>query len=89
MEDLRKKALSLKGVSEFGKSNRKGKRFYVIYNGKKIHFGSSIGSAYIDHHDEIKRKNWRARHSQIKNKDGVPFYKIPTSAEFYSWRILW
>lgn len=88
MEELRKKAYNL-GATEFGLSNRKNKRFYVVYNNKKIHFGSKTGSAYIDHKDELKRKNWKARHSQIKNKDGVPFYKIKESPERFSWYILW
>ena len=88
MDDLRKKAYKL-GATEFGVSNRKDKRFYVVYNNKKINFGSKTGMAYIDHHDELKRKNWKARHSQIKNKDGVPFYKIPESPEYWSYRINW
>jgi len=77
------------GASEFGKSNRKDKRFYVVYNDKIIHFGSSTGSTFIDHKDEKKRQAWRARHSKIINKDGVPFYKIKSSPEFWSWNLLW
>ena len=36
--DYIEKALSL-GATEFGISSAKNKRFYVIYNGKKINFG--------------------------------------------------
>jgi hypothetical protein len=88
MSNLYFKALEL-GATDFGESKRKNKRFYVLYNGHYIHFGSKNGSAFIDHHDEIKRKNWRARHSKIINKDNVPFYKIKESPEFWSWNLLW
>ena len=45
------------------KSNRKGKRFMTIINGKKYHFGLDGGETYIDHHDPIKRDNYIKRHS--------------------------
>jgi hypothetical protein len=41
-EQLEKKSFFL-GASQFGISNRLNKRFYVIYNNKKIHFGSKMG----------------------------------------------
>lgn len=88
MEEIKDKALKLEGVSDFGLSRRKGKRFYVVYNDIKINFGSN-GKAYIDHKDEKKRENWKKRHSQIKNKDGIPFYTIKTSPAYYSWHLLW
>ena len=88
MDDLYKKALKL-GCSDFGISTRKNKRFYVVYDDHIIHFGSKTGSTYIDHHDPIKRKNWRARHSKIKNKAGEYIYLDPYSASYYSWHLLW
>ena len=69
MEVLRTKALSL-GATEFGPSKCKNKRFYVRYDNKIINFGLKNGSTFIDHHDTTKRKNWIARHSKIKNKEG-------------------
>lgn len=77
------------GGKEFGLSNRKNKRFYVLYDNKYIHFGAKNGSTFIDHRDIIKRKNWKARHSKIINKNGIPFYKIKTSPEWWSWHLLW
>ena len=68
MEVLRK-ALSL-GATEFGQSKLKNKRFYVRYDNKIINFGLKNGSTFIDHHDTTKRKNWKVRHSKIKNKEG-------------------
>jgi len=89
IKELREKALKLEGVSDFGLSRRKGKRFYVLYNGVKINFGSSTGKTYIDHKDDKKRENWKKRHSQIKNNEGTPFYTIRTSPSYYSWHLLW
>ena len=84
--NLYNKAIAL-GATDFGISNRKGKRFYVIYN-KPIHFGSDTNNTFIDHHDEKIRKAWKARHSKIL-KDGKPAYKNKTSPEFWSYNILW
>lgn len=88
MSKLYFKALDY-GATHFGESTRVNKRFYVLYRGKYIHFGSKFGATYIDHGDEVKRKNWMARHSKIINKDGIPFYKIKTSPEYWSWHLLW
>lgn len=77
------------GATAFGNSNVKGKRFYVIYDGKRINFGSSTNNTYIDHGDESKRKAWRARHSQIKLKNGELAYKNKSQSSFWSWHILW
>jgi len=82
------KALNL-GASDFGKSNNKTKRFYVVYQNKKINFGSKSGSTFIDHQNKDMLKGWRARHSKIINEDGTPFYKIKTSPEYWSWNLLW
>jgi len=88
MEDLYNRAVKL-GATDFGISKTKNKRFYIIYNNKKINFGSKLGQTYIDHNDNIKKKNWRARHSKIINSEGKPFYKIKTSPEYWSWHLLW
>ena len=88
MDQLYKKALKL-GAFDFGISNNKSKRFYVIYNNKRINFGSNTNNTFIDHNNKQIRKAWRARHSKIINKDGIPFYKIKESPEFWSWSLLW
>ena len=36
---------------------------------KKVAFGSRYGSTYIDHHDDLKRRNWKARHRVRENWD--------------------
>jgi hypothetical protein len=88
MDKLKQKALSL-GATEFGKSNMKGKRLYVRYKGKKIHFGAEGASTFLEHNDIKKRNAWRARHSKIRDKQGRLVHKLKTSPSFWSWHILW
>ena len=85
---LEKKAKKL-GASEFGVSDKKEKRFYVIYQNKKINFGSRTGSTYIDHRNKIKRDAWIARHSKVRNKKGEYVINDPTSPSYWSHKILW
>ena len=40
------------GAVEFGISETKLKRFYVICNNQIINFGSKVGHTYIDHHEK-------------------------------------
>ena len=54
MDSLKEKALKITGVTDFGKSVAKGKRFYVIYNGRRINFGSQTNNTFIDHDDTKK-----------------------------------
>ena len=77
------------GASELGTSKTKSKRFYVVFKGKKINFGSKTGSTFIDHHDSKIKQAWRQRHSKIKNKNGEYVYKLKTSPSFWSWNLLW
>jgi len=88
MDELKEQAIKL-GATEFGKSKRKDKKYYVVYEGKKINFGSAAGQTFLDHKDEKKKENWKKRHSKIVDKDGVPFYTKKTSAEFWATKILW
>jgi len=45
-------------------STRKGKRFMVTFDNPKqtIHFGSDVGTTYIDAGDKVKRENYIKRH---------------------------
>lgn len=88
MQALKNKALSL-GASEFGESDRKNKRFYVVYDNKIIHFGSPTAKTFLEHNDEKKRDAWYARHSKILNKDGQAVINQKSSASWWSARILW
>lgn len=72
-------------------SKAKHKRFRAIRlsNKKVINFGDPNGTTYFDVKDEQKKKNYRARHSKIMNKHGEYVYKIPYSASYLSWHLLW
>jgi hypothetical protein len=76
-------------ATDFGRSKKKNKRFYVIYDGKIINFGSSVGKTYYDHKDKLKRKAWYARHSKIKNKNNKYVINDPYSPSYWSAKILW
>ena len=86
--ELRIKAMDL-GATEFDVSMAKNKRFFVVYDGKKIQFGSENGKAFIDHRDKVKQKAWKARHQKIKNKKGELVYKRKSSPSFWSRNLLW
>ena len=88
MEDLKANAKYL-GATQFGNSRAKGKRFYVIYDGTRINFGSDTNNTFVDHHNEEKRKAWRARHSKIKLKSGGFAYLNKHQPEYWSWNLLW
>ena len=89
MEESRNKAISL-GATGFGSSDKPGKRFFVEYKGKLIHFGSDSRNTFFDNPDKDKRKNWYARHStNINKKTGKPFIQEKTSPLFWSSRLLW
>ena len=46
------------------KSDRNGKRFVITFSNPKktIHFGSDVGTTYIDSGDKVKRENYIKRH---------------------------
>lgn len=86
--DLKKKALSL-GASEFGPSDKENKRFYVIYDGEKIHFGADGAVTYYDYKDNKMRNAWKARHSKIRNKAGKYVIELKSSPSYWSSNLLW
>jgi hypothetical protein len=88
MEKLRDRAIQL-GAEDFDYSKAAGKRYYVVYQGRKINFGSAQGRAYIDHGDSDKRDLWYKRHSKIKNKHGDYVINLKTSPDWWAARILW
>lgn len=88
MNELRSKALNL-GATDFGKSKVKNKKYYVIYNNKKINFGAKGMSDFTIHKDIKRRELYRKRHSKIKLKDGRYAYKVKESPAYWSWNILW
>lgn len=65
-------------------SERKDKRLKAEFdNGKTVHFGYKYGNTFIDHQDEIKRKNYIKRHRVRENwKDP---YKAGTLSRYLLW----
>lgn len=51
------------------KSDRKGKKFKIVFSNpaKTLHFGSAGSQTFLDHGDEIKRRNYLARHKPREN----------------------
>ena len=88
MEQLKARALRY-GATAFGLSTAKGKRFFVVYEGKRINFGSKVGQAFIDHHDSKIQRAWKARHGAIRLKDGRLAYTVKASPAFWSFHLLW
>ena len=75
------------------KSTAKGKKMsvYVMKDGKKklIHFGDSNMQDFTQHKDEKRRKNYIARASGIKNKQGKLTKDDKNSSNYWSLRYLW
>lgn len=88
MEASRKRALKL-GASDFGKSTRKDKKYFVVYRGKMIHFGHSGYADYTTHKDPERRRRYLARATKIVNGQGELTAKDKTSANFWAIKILW
>ena len=65
------------------KSNRKGKRFVIIMDNMKHHFGSDIGKTFIDGRTEKEKQAWLKRHQVNKN------WNNKHSSIFFSRHLLW
>jgi len=71
------------------KSNRKNKKFMVLWKGKYIHFGHSDYEDYSVHNDKKRRESYLKRSRGIRNKDGTLTKNDPMSPNFWSIRLLW
>ena len=70
-------------------SPRKNKRFRVyLENNDYYDFGLLGASTYIEHHDKIKRENYRKRHMANNTEKRLIQNFIPSPALF-SYYILW
>jgi len=72
-------------IIKLSKSNRKGKKFMVEVDGKKIHFGASGYSDYTINKNDKKMKAYLARHKPREKwgKSGIK------TAGYWSRWILW
>ncbi len=88
MDSLRKRALEL-GATRFGRSRAAGKKWFVMYDSRRINFGSAGMSDFTIHKDEARRRRYRARHGKIRLKDGRLAYKVKSSPAYWAWHLLW
>ncbi len=65
------------------KSRNKGKRFVIIMDNMKHHFGSDVGKTFVDNRTEKEKDAWIARHRQDKN------WNNKHSGIYYSRHLLW
>jgi len=77
------------GATEFGISTAQHKKYYVIYNNKKINFGDNRYDSYDVHGDKKRRSNYRKRASAIRNKDGELTYNNKNYANYWAYHLLW
>lgn len=88
-------------MPKFRKSKTKFKKYDVLTpRGRWIPFGDIRYKHYkdstplklykrLDHNDPERRRRYRARHKQIKLKDGTPAYLDKEQPSYYSWNFLW
>jgi len=88
IRELQKKAMTL-GATDFGYSKAKNKKYYVIYNNRRVNFGQKGASDFTKHKDVGKKRAWWARHSKIKDKSGRRVINDKTSPSYWSSRLLW
>lgn len=90
LEQIKKKAKKLGISTDIKYSSRKNKRFQITTpDNKIIHFADPNATTFIDGADEKKRKSYLARASKITNKEGKYTYKIPYTANYLSYHLLW
>jgi hypothetical protein len=65
------------------KSAKPDKRYKAQFGNKTVHFGAKGGSTYVDHKNDVTKKNWEARHKVREN------WKDFSSAGALSKNLLW
>ena len=65
------------------KSTNKGKRFVIIMDNMKHHFGSDVGKTFVDGRSEKEKQAWISRHKNDKN------WNNKHSGIYYSRHLLW
>ena len=81
---LKHRAINVYGAKNLEYSNRMNKKYMVtLKNDNNIHFGDPR------HQDWKRRRLYRKRASNIKDKNGNLTYKDKNSANFWSYHLLW
>lgn len=76
-----------------GRSTRKGKRYAAefVMNGRphRVDFGQDSATTYLDGAPTAKMRAYRARASKITDKYDRYTYKVPGTANSFSYWLLW
>lgn len=56
---------------------------------RKVYFGSSTSTTFIEGASKQKRDAYRARASKIVNKDNEFTYRIPYTSNYLAFNLLW
>ena len=87
---LKHRAINVYGAKNLEYSNRMNKKYMVtLKNGNNIHFGDPRYKDYLTHQGWKRRRLYRKRASNIKDKNGNLTYKDKNSANFWSYHLLW
>jgi len=89
LNKIRKKAKSIGIKGDIVKSSNPNKKYDLVIGNKKTSFGAKGYEDYLDHQDLKRRKNYRARHSGIVNKDGRKAISVKNSPAYLSYNLLW
>lgn len=90
LQQVQRKAHSLKIEGEIKESNQKNKKYMITLNdGSVIHFGAKGYEDYLDHKDEERRKRYLARATKIKDGKGQLTVNDRHSPNFYAVHLLW
>lgn len=88
------KSKNIKGT--IYESDKKDKKYYLLLkNGKRVYFGASGYSDYLQLKKidkklaDQRRECYRARHSQIYLKNGKRAIDVKNSAAYLSYNLLW
>lgn len=80
---------SLKGTKLY-KSDKASHRLKVeLKDGTIIYFGDPNNVAFVDHHNEARRRSYLARSSGIRDRNGKLTADNPHKANFWARHILW
>ena len=81
--------IELVAIVDIQQSHVKGKRLCAtLNNGKQFNFGLDNGQTYIDHHDWVKRTNYRRRH-YASPKEKPLLESLTPSPAVLSFYLLW
>jgi len=84
-----KKLIKKYGGDDVRISNRKHKKYDVLYKNNWISFGDNRYEDWLDHHNPKRRINYRKRAKGLRDGKGNLTYNNPYSANYWSYNILW